>query len=157
GLRMVASIALAEMPRPPLIGLPGPKALRRLPHGALPFGIDDSRSDSGSDRLGYLILHGKYVRKVSVVSLGPHVAGIGRVDQLSRHPDSICRALHAPLEDIADAKLTADPADVERLAAVGETRVSCNHEQPAQLRQRGHQIFGDAIAEELLCRIARHV
>ena len=73
-LCMILSINLAEVPNPPLISLPGSEALWRLSHGALPFGINYGRPDSGSDSLGNLILDSKYVCKVSVISLGPNIA-----------------------------------------------------------------------------------
>ena len=131
---MILSITLGEVPHSPLISLPGSEALWRFSHGALSFGINYSRPDSDRDSLSNLILDGKYVCKVPVISFGPNMAGVGCVDQLSRHSDPVCRALHAPFEDVANAKLTADFADVDRLALVGETRVSCNYEQPAELR-----------------------
>src|SRR5215510_14387371 len=117
---MILSINFAEVPHAPLISFPSSEALWRLAHGAHSFSINNSGPDSGSDSLRNLILDGKYVRKFSVISLGPNMAGVGCVDQLCRHSDPVCRALHAPFENIANTKLTADPADVNSFASVGE-------------------------------------
>jgi hypothetical protein len=46
---------------------------------------------------------------------------------------------------------------VDSLAFVDEGRVSCDHEEPAQLRKRSDDILGNAVGKILLLRIATHV
>src|SRR5947207_1615947 len=61
----------AEVPQTTLVGCPGIKVFRRLPHSALLFGLGDGRGNSDCRRLGELVLHRKDVREVAIVALGP--------------------------------------------------------------------------------------
>ena len=77
------------------------------------------------------------------------------VDQLRVHPNLIASAPHAPFEDIADAELTADLSRVDGFALVGKCRIPGDHKAPGNARKVGGEIFGDAVGEVFLVRVAR--
>ena len=68
----------------------------------------------------HLVLDGKDVLKRSVVTFGPDVVSVGRIDQLRRDTDAVSHLAHAALEHVAHAELAPDLAYVDGLALVGE-------------------------------------
>ncbi len=74
----------------------------------------------------------------------------GRVDQLGGNAHPVGRLAHASLEHVLDAELARDPLHVDCLALVGERRVARDDEEPAEARQRGDNVLGDAVGEVLL-------
>ena len=79
------------------------------------------------------------------------------VDQLRRNPHPVADLPDAALEDIAYAQLAADLFHIDRLPFVRERRVARDDEEPAQPRQRGDDVLGDAVGEVLLLGVSAHV
>ena len=125
--------------------------------GAEIFGGVKLRLDRGDDRLGDLVLHGEHVGEVAVVALGPEMAAGGDVVELRGDAHAVAALAHAAFEHVADAELVGDLLHVDGLALVDERRVARDHEEPAQLRQRGDDVLADAVGEILLLRFAAHV
>ena len=137
--------------------IPGVHAVRRLAPGAKIFRGIELRLDRGDDRLGDLVLHREHVGEIAVVALRPDVAAGGDVVELRRDAHAVAALAHAALDHIADAEFLGDLLHVDGLALVDERRVARDHEEPAQLGQRGDDVLADAVGEILLLRIAAHV
>ena len=135
----------------------GRHVVGRLALGALVARRLDPPGQGGDDRRGHLVLDREDVLEVAVVALGPDVAvGIG-VDQLHGHAHPVARLAHAALDHVLDAELRRDVLDLDRLALVDERRVARDHEQLPEPGQRGDDVLGQAVGEELLLGIAAHV
>ena len=115
------------------------------------------RLDRGDDGFGDLVLHREHVGEVAVVALRPEMAAGGDIVELRRDAHAVAALADAALDHIADAELLGDLFHVDGLALVDERRVARDHEEPAQLRQRGDDVLADAVGEILLLRIAAHV
>ncbi len=72
------------------------------------------------DHLRNLVLNSEDVGQVAVIALGPQVTGVHAVDQLRGDADLVARLLHAALNNIAHAQLTAHVLGLRRLAFVVE-------------------------------------
>src|SRR5262245_43813482 len=83
--RVVTAGGLAQMPEAALIGSPGIKATRRLAHRAHPLGLGNGRRKCGGQCLRDFVLHGKNVRKMAVIALGPDMVRRTRLDELRRY------------------------------------------------------------------------
>src|SRR5476649_2953360 len=81
----------------------------------------------------------------------------GGLDELPRDTNAVARLPHASFEDIADAELASDLLDVDGVAFVGEARISGDHEQRLEPRQRGDDVLDHAVGEVFLIEIAAHV
>src|SRR5262245_7996789 len=80
-----------------------------------------------------------------------------RINELGADAQPLALTAYAPLEDVADAKLATNPADVGTLALVLKGRVARDDEQPANARKARDQVLGDAVGEVLLIGVATHV
>ena len=109
------------------------------------------------DLLGHLVLQGKDVLEIPVITLRPHVVPRGGVDELGGDPDPIPGLANAALQDVAHAQLPAHLSGIERLALVREDGVARDHEQPGELGEAGDEVLGDPVAEVLLPGVAAHV
>ena len=85
------------------------------------------------------------------------MAAGGDVVELRRNAHAVAALAHAALDHVADAELLGDLLQVDGLALVDERRVARDHEEPAQLGQRGDDVLADAVGKILLLRIAAHV
>ena len=132
-------------------------AIRRLALGAKTFRGIELRLDRGDDGLGDLVLHREHVDESAVVALRPDVAAGGDVVELRRDAHAVAVLAHAALDHVADAELLGELLHVDGFALVDERRVARDYEEPAQLGQRGDDVFADAVGEILLLRIAAHV
>jgi hypothetical protein len=64
---------------------------------------------------------------------------------------------HAALDQVADAQLLADLLERHRPAPVGERGIAGDDQEPAQPRQLGDDVLGDAVGEVILLRLAAGV
>jgi hypothetical protein len=115
------------------------------------------RLDRGDDVPGDFILQVEDVAQVTVVPLGPYVLAGRRVNELAGHADPAAVGPHAAFEDVTDRQLQRDLPNVDGSPLVGESRVACDHEEPAQAGQRRRNILGDPVREILLLGITAHV
>ena len=90
------------MPQAALVGRPGIEALRQLAQGAVLLGIRNRWGDRNGGRLGDLVLHGKDVSEIAVVTLGPDMLAALGFDQLRSDADAIAGFAQAAFEHIAD-------------------------------------------------------
>src|ERR1700743_3085539 len=81
----------------------------------------------------------------------------GRIDELPGNPKTVATTANAAFQDVADAELTSDAANIDSVAPVGEGRVAGDDEKPAATRQRGDDVLGHAVGEIVLFRIAAHI
>jgi hypothetical protein len=81
----------------------------------------------------------------------------GDVVELHRDTHAVAALAHAALHDIADAEFRRDLFHMDGFIFVHEGRVACDHEEPAQLGQRGDDVLTDAVGEIFLLRVAAHV
>ena len=79
------------------------------------------------------------------------------VDELNVDAHAAVAALDAPFEDVADVQLAADLLKVDRLAFVGESRITPDHEGSSNARKIGRQALGHPINEMLLFWVAADV
>src|SRR5262249_48903822 len=80
-----------------------------------------------------LILDGKNVVQIAVVTFGPDMAVIGTVDQLRRDPNPAGRFAHTSFNYMADVELAGDLANIDCLSLKRESRVSRYHVERGDL------------------------
>ena len=107
--------------------------------------------------MGDLVLDGKNIGKIAIESVRPNVRAVCGVDELARNADARGGFAHTAFEDEIGAQLSADALHFHGLTFVGERRVTCDDRQRRNLREIGDDVFGDAVAEIFLLRIAAHV
>ncbi len=83
------------------------------------------------------------------------IAGLG-FDQLDRHAQTIPNGAQAAFDDVPDAELAADLADVALLAFVGKRRISRDHEETRDAREQRDDVLGHAVGEVLVVPAVRH-
>ena len=79
------------------------------------------------------------------------------IDELRVDSDPIAGALHAAFEGVADTEFTSDLPDIDRLALVGERRITGDHEAPLNSGDIRRQALGDRIGKIILSRIAAQI
>ena len=130
---------------------------RRLSYGAPELGIADGRGNRDRNGLGDFVLHREDVGEIAIVALGPDVvAGFG-FDELCADADAIARLPHAAFEHVAHTKLAPDLLHIDRLSFKSELRAARDNEQRGIARQRGDDVVGNAIGEELLLGVGAHI
>ncbi len=142
-----------------LVLIPCPEA--ELYASTLPvYGLDQRRGLTGElrderrrDGLRDLILDGEHVCQSPVVALGPEVETVRDADQLRGDAQAVVHPTHASLEHRLHAEFVPDPAQILRPALEREARGAPWDAQPRNPRQRDEQVFGDAVAQELVVRI----
>jgi hypothetical protein len=72
----------------------------------------------------------KYVARLAFEAISPDVRSCGCVNELAREPKPIAAAPHAALQQVADAEFASDLSNIDRLAPVGERRISGDDEEP---------------------------
>ena len=102
------------------------------------------------DGTGDLVLQGKQIPIWPVVTSGPQRGAIRRTHQRGADAHLVTRTPHRALQQVRHAKSVADRLAVILAVAKLECRIATDHFQPAELRQRGNQILGQSIGEELL-------
>src|ERR1700722_280686 len=82
---------------------------------------------------------------------------VGRVDQLRRHAHARAAASHAAFEYVVYSQNVADLANVLVFAFKGEGGGSGDHFQAGNLRQNIGDLFGKAVGEIFILRVAADV
>ena len=59
-----------------------------------------------------LVLHGKYICQLAIITLRPEMGAIGGIDELRGYPDAVPGAAHAAFEDVLYAERFGDFTDV---------------------------------------------
>ena len=116
--------------------------------------LDRQRAD---DLLDHLVLRREDVREIAIEPLGPEMPAAAGIDELRRDAHAIAGLADAALEHEAHAQVASDLLHLDRPALVAEGGVARDHEQGRNLREVGDQVFGHAVAEIFLLRIAAHV
>src|SRR5262249_3632819 len=80
-----------------------------------------------------------------------------RIDELPGDAHARSRLAHAAFEDVTHPQLAPDLLHIDRLALIGERRVSGDYEQPADARETADDVLDHAISEVLLLRVAAQV
>ena len=121
------------------------------------FRLDEFVAQAVGQSRHHLILQLEQVGHVLLEAVGPEMRARLRVDQLrvDAHAGSV--ALHRAFEHVAHVELLADLLGVEALALEGEGGVARDDEAVADARQVGGEVFGDAVGEIILGRIAGEV
>jgi len=107
--------------------------------------------------LGDVQLHGETVLQRAVVGMRPKVVTVAGADQLGGDACTLALAAHAAFEHGGHAQRLADLAQVLVLALELERRGATHHLQAIDARQRVQDLLGQAIGEELVFRVGRHV
>jgi hypothetical protein len=82
--------------------------------------------------------------------VGPQMRAGRNIDELRRDAHPLRQLAHAALEHVTDAQLATDLLHVHRPALVGEARVARDHEQPADVTERGDDVLDHAVGEVVL-------
>ena len=128
------------------------------PHQPLPLlPVDRSAADAARDVLGDFVLHREHVGRRSVESLGPVLLSGRDVHQLHGDPQTFVSLPDAAVEQCGDLQVSRDLAYVAAGLPEMKRCRSRGHAQAGDLRQRGHQLFGDALAEVPLIVRRAHV
>ena len=114
--------------------------------------------ERAGDGLRDFVLHRKQIFGVAVVeAVRPKMQAAARVDQLRSDADPVAHPLHAALENVVHAEVPRDRRDIFILSLVGERGGASRHAQIRHMRDRVQDLFGDAVAEVFVRRIAAHV
>src|SRR5439155_13376075 len=108
----------------------------------------------GYDTTRDLILDLENISNGAVKSIGPNVVTGAGFDQLRCHSQPTTGAAHTALHNVAYGQLSSDARHVGRLSFVGEGGGTCNDKQITDPRERCNDVFGQAISEVFLLRIA---
>ena len=93
----------------------------------------------------------------TVVSVCPDVVACRDINELSGNANAITCLADAALQHVANAKLAADPLDIDSLAFVGETCITGDDEQRFRTRQSRDDVFHHAVGEIFLLGVSAHV
>src|SRR5207248_10552130 len=85
--------------------------------------------------VGDFVLNGEDIRQVAIEALGPDMAAILAVNELSSYPDARSRLSHASFQDKSNTKLPADLLYLHRFIFVGKGSVTRDNEKPGDLGQ----------------------
>ena len=79
------------------------------------------------------------------------------VNELRSDAHTVAALAHTALHDVAGAEFLCDLLEVVRLPPEGEAGVTRDHRKGTPEREVRDDVFGDAVREVLLLRIAAHV
>jgi hypothetical protein len=85
------------------------------------------------------------------------VTAIFSVDELAGNANTGTGFAHASFQDKVDAETLRDFLHVHVLALVGEGGVARYDKETRHFRQISNDVFGDAVTEVFLLRVAAHV
>src|SRR5215510_9810510 len=114
-----------------MISLPGIQAVGRFSTDALALRVRHGRLNRGGDILGDLVLYGKYVGEIAVVSFSPKMSAGRGLNELSGDPDAASRLPHATFKYKANAELASDLFDIDGSTFIRKTRIARDDKQPA--------------------------
>jgi hypothetical protein len=137
--------------------LPGSQICRLRLLGPIVFGARELGAEGGGDRVDHVVLELEDLGVGDVVFLGPEMAAAAGLDQLDGRAQPISDSPDAAFEDVADAELSADLPDVDRLALLGEARVASDYEEMAIAGKPREDVLRHAIGQELRVGIVRHI
>src|SRR5258708_28640369 len=81
------------------------------------------------NRAGDIVLDGKNIRHLAVITFRPQMRFIGYLDKLRRYPNAIARSADAALENGSYSETLTDGAQVRFFTAKGERRSAGDHPQ----------------------------
>ncbi|MCY1231172.1 hypothetical protein D9M72_436100 [compost metagenome] len=119
-------------------------------------GLDAARQ-GGGDRRRHLVLNGEDIVQLPVVFVGPDMGVVERVDELDGDAHPLADLANAAFHQVLRPEPCGHLARVDRLVLVDEARIARDDEELMAARQRSDDVFGQAIGEELLIRVAAHV
>src|SRR4029077_1631360 len=97
-----------------------------------------------------LLPYRKHIGEAAIIVLRPNVAACGNVVKLCCNPHLVADLTHATLDYVAHTELFSDLLEMDSLALVDERRVSRDHEEPAQFRERSADVLCNAVGKILL-------
>src|SRR5215813_8333828 len=133
------------MRQSPHYQIPGIHTVRRLALGAKALPSIELRLDCGDYGLGDFVLHREHVGQAAVVAFRPDVPSGGDVVELYGDAHAVTTLADTALDHIANAVVLGDLPQMDGLTLVDERRIARDHEEPAQLRQRGDDILANAV------------
>ena len=77
--------------------------------------------------------------------------------ELRRDAHAFAALAYAAFDDVADAEFLGDLLHVDGLALECERRVTCDHEEPAQLRQGRDDVLADPVRKIFLLGVAAEI
>src|SRR5215470_16566487 len=89
------------------------------------------RFDDTGDARRHFVLKLENVFERAVEPVGPKMRARYRVDQLPCDADHLTCLAHGPFKHVPDTKFPTDPLHIDRLALVGESRITGDDEQPS--------------------------
>src|SRR5438105_2840183 len=81
------------------------------------------------DGVGDFVLNGENIGQIAIEALGPDVAAILAVNELSSYPHARSNLPHASFQDKSNAKLLADLLHFHGLVFIGKGSVARDNEQ----------------------------
>src|SRR5438874_3043769 len=109
------------------------KAIGGLALCALDLGLLELPGDRADYALGHSILQVEDVLNAAVEMICPQMRAASAVHELRRDAHPLCRFANATFEHISHTQFTTDLLHVDGAALVGEARIACDHEQPADV------------------------
>jgi hypothetical protein len=88
----------------PCLQITCPALVRSFALGA--YDVSEQRSSNDG---AHLVLEREYVSNFSVVGLSPQLLAKRSIDQLNSHANATLGPMHAPLHNVAHAKINGDP------------------------------------------------
>src|SRR5438132_7246642 len=103
------------------------------------------------------VLNGEDVGQITIEPSGPDVPAVFPLDELARDTYPGSGLPNASFQNKPYAKLVSYLLHLYRFALVSERRVAGDNEEAGHIRQVGNNVFGDAVTEIFLLRVAAHV
>ncbi len=139
------------------VGIVGGGILCRFGGDGFLFGAGKFEAELFGDGAGDFALHGKDVVELAVITFGPDVLVGGGADHLHIHVHGVGDFLHAAFDDIGDAELLTDFAQVVRRAFVLLGRGAGDDFEIGDLRKAGENFvlnpFGEVTVGFLVAEI----
>ena len=112
GLTVVVLVELRQVPQTTVTQVPRIQVLGGLAPRALALDLRQFGFDRAGDGQGDLVLQVEDVCQLAVVALRPNVVAVAGIDELRGDPHTVAAFAHTAFQDIANAKLSPDLADI---------------------------------------------